>query len=612
MAMHPARIASTIAVCLCGASALAGCGSPLDMTLAPVTTTGSVQSTVIGRRGSDGTSELAVQESASVNVDSYIWQPWFAQVSGGVNVAHNKTFGGGGGSSLNGSVNAVLAVLPMSKYPVTLGLAHFDSRTSGEFGGTDLIRDRAFINARAVLTQNLRGGLQASWDRAEQADAGVQTTQTVRLNLNQTLPSDATFLGISSIGLSVGLNNSNLTATGPDQEDGSHQSATVQLTTRSEPFENLFYDSLLTAIYDDEANGADATTRTSFQGVSTIQWRPEDKPFIVTGTLRTLTEKIKNEDDGESSGSDTLLAAATLGLRWPVNDRFSFNLGLRGSYEEVSRDAGGALGEDAIDDGQRYDTTLIASANYFAGKRQVAGFDWRWDARASAENGLRSDTGMTSRETIGLGHRFERMLEDVIFVPVLFSFAQGTNLSFEPTGDELFGAGISDSIGFSYSGTGATASTNARLFFSDSRSVIGEQREFQTLQARIGRRVALNRQRRLQGDLSAQAAREVSEGEANISITASGNFAYSHRNLFDIERLGLRSELRINVVNLDQLFGKSGGELNTELLRNDWRNVLTYRIGRLATSVETTVFQRDTGFGYLALLRFRRDFGGSE
>jgi hypothetical protein len=307
-----------------------------------------------------------------------------------------------------------------------------------------------------------------------------------------------------------------------------------------------------------------------------------------------------------------MLAAGTLGLRWPVNDRFSFSLGLRGSYEDVSRDQGGTLGEDALDEGLRFGAGLLADANYVAEKRQLAGFDWRWDARASADNGLRSDEGMTSRESVGLGHRFERMLEDLIFVPVRFSFAQSADLGFSPNGDELFGAGLSDSITFSYSGAEAAASTFARLFLSDSRDLIGEQREYQRIEARFGRRVAISRQRRLHGDLSAQAARQVSEDETDISVTASGNIAYSHRNLFDIENLGLRSELRISVVNLDDLFGGSGGEMDNEFLRNDLRNTLIYRIGRLTTSLETTVFQREAGFSYLALLRFRRDFGGGE
>jgi hypothetical protein len=417
--------------------------------LAPVSVSGSVQSTVIARRGTEGSSELTVQEGIGVDVASYIWQPWFVQVRGGVDLTHEKTFAAEGGSSFSGSVDTALSVLPRSKYPVTLGFSHFDSRASGEFAGTDFIRDRASINATAVLTQNLRGGLWASWERADQSDSGVQTTQTMNLNLNQTFPRDEAPLGITSVGLNVGLSNSDLTATDPDEEDGSNQLATLHLDTHSEPFENLFFDSLVTAIYDDDVDGNDATTRKSLQGISTAQWRPEGKPFIVTGTLRTLTEKIEREDNGEPSDSDTKLAAATLGLRWPVDDNLSFNLGLRGSYEDVSRDEGSELGQDAIDDGQRFDAVLIADVNYISDKRKIASYDWRWDARASTENGMRSDEGVVSRESVGVGHRFERMFEDLIFVPVLFSFVQGADLGIDANSDEPLNAGISDSITFS-------------------------------------------------------------------------------------------------------------------------------------------------------------------
>ena len=132
------------------------------------------------------------------------------------------------------------------------------------------------------------------------------------------------------------------------------------------------------------------------------------------------------------------------------------------------------MGEDAGGDGQRFDAGLVAGANYVSRTRQLAGFDWRWDARASTDNGFGSGDGVVSSESIGLGHRFERMFEDLIFVPVRFSFAQDLNLGFDPNGEELFGAGLSDSISFSYAGAGAASSTFARLSLRDTRDLIGE------------------------------------------------------------------------------------------------------------------------------------------
>jgi hypothetical protein len=584
----------------------------MEMTLAPVATTGTVQTTVINRRSTDGSSELTVQEGFGIGIDSYLWHPWFAQVNGSVDFSHEKTFGAEGGSSFRGSADATLSVLPQSKYPVTLGVSHSDSRASGEFSSIDFTRDSAFINARAVITQNLSGGLRASWSRTDQTDTAVQTTQVVNLTLNQTFPRDKTILGIGAIDLNVGLNSSNLVASSPDEDDNDHQVAIVQLGMKSEPFENLFYDSRITAIYDDEDDGDDATTRESLQGISTLQWRPENKPFVVTGSLRTLTEQISRDGNNDATDSKTLLAAGNLGVRWPVNDRLSFNLGLRGSYEDITREGGSSLGESDLDDGERVNATVNAGVNYNSEPHQLSGFEWRWDARAASENGIRSDEGVITRESLGLGHRFERMLEEVIFVPVRFSFAQDLDLQFDADGDDPISAGLSDSITFSHSQSKDATSTTARLFLRDSRELIGETREFQLIQARLGRRVAINRDRRLQGDLSMQTAREVNEDETDIFFTMSGNLSYDHRNLFEIENLGLRSELRINLVNLDELFGESTDDLDSEFLRNDWRNILTYRIGRLTANVEATVFQRDEGFGYLALFRFRRDFGGGK
>ena len=117
------------------------------------------------------------------------------------------------------------------------------------------------------------------------------------------------------------------------------------------------------------------------------------------------------------------------------------------------------------------------------------------------------------------------------------------------------------------------------------------------------------RDRRLQGNVDAQAIRQVDQNDTDISITASGNVSYQHRNFLDVENLGFRSELRVNVVDIDTALGLDDEDVDPDLLQNDWRNILSYRIGRLTAELEATAFHRDAAFGYLGLMRLRRDFG---
>ena len=607
MARHPAITACAAIVWVCGLASLNGCGDVSEMTLAPISTAGSVQTTALTRRSTDGTTEHTLLQSGSVAVDSYVWQPWFIRTNGDLSIAYDQTFGGDDGASLRSSAGATIQVLPLSKYPVTVNLAHTDSRVSGEFGGSDFIRDRASVNARAAFTQNLNAGLTASWDRTDREDSGILNTQNVSLDATHTFSKESAFLGITSVGAGASFRMSTFEADDPTDEDTDHQTAILRLNMRSEPFTDVVYDSLYTFVFDDLVEDDDTFRRLALQGISTVQWRPKNEPYIVTGSLRTLSEQIDEQDNGNDQDSSTLLASGRLGLRWPIHDRLSFNAGVRGSYEDVKRDEGADLGESDLDEGQRIDASLLAGANYRSETSKLGGFDWYWDARAQTENGLRHEEGMFTRDSVTLGHRFERQLD---FAPIDFAFAQELDLSAETLTDEPFTVGVSNSANFGYSTSTDTTTTFARLFLRDSRDFVGETREFQTVQFRAGRQVAISRDRRLQGNVDAQAIRQVDQGETDISITASGNISYQHRNFLDVENLGFRSELRVNVVDIDTALGLDDEDVDPDLLRNDWRNILSYRIGRLTAELEATAFHRDAAFGYLGLMRLRRDFGG--
>jgi len=385
--------------------------------------------------------------------------------------------------------------------------------------------------------------------------------------------------------------------------------ATFRLNTTSEPFKDATYNSNLTAIYDDRNEDPERLTRKSLQGFSTFQWRPEEKPFVVTGSLRTLTEELERTDDDAPEGTSTQLAAANVGLRWPVNDRLSVGFGLRALVESVDRGEGGAIGESGSEDGARISGGFLANAGYNSQKREVANFDWSWTARAQTDNGYDTQSQFFTSETLSLGHRFDRYFDDLFFLPVTFSFSQDAGMGFDSAGQDPVSASLSDSVALSYAKSTPRSSTTARLALRDSRSLIGEKSELQSLLARIGRRLSVDTDRSLAGDVSAQLVRQVADDGADFSMSASGLVTYGHRDLFAVENLSFRSELRISLVNFEQVFGESPDEEYEELLRNDWRNILTYQIGRLTTSLEASAFQRESGIGYLGIFRISRAFG---
>lgn len=581
------------------------------MNLAPVSAAGSVQTTAFARRSTGGDREQTIQQTGTLVLDSFVWEPWIATVDGEVSLAYEQNFGDERGSAVLGSGTATLAVLPRSNYPVTLSLSHLDSRVGGEFGGSDFVLDRGAITMRAAPSASLRGGVNASWDRTDRDDSGVLNARNLSVDASKSFGEEEALLGLRSVGLGASLRTSDFVADDPEDDNRDRDTFAFSLSTRSEPAERLTYDNLLTASYDDIVDGDESFERLSLNGVSNLQWRPRDRPFVVLGSLRTLTESITETEDNRDTRSDTTLASGTLGLRWPVSDRLSVNAGVRGSYQDITRDDGGRIGETGLSEGAGLSATALAGVNYLSEARPVGAYEWRWDANAQTENGVMEDEGAISRETVSLGHRFERTLDGITEVPLRFSVDQQADVSIDTTeDDDPFSFGLSHSLSLDYASAGPASSRFARIFLRDSRNLVGEQREFQSLQGRFGQRIAFDRDRRLQTNVTAQFLRDVSDDDEDFFLTVSGNVAYEHRNVFDVENLSFRSELRINLVQVESLFIEREDQFNSEFARNDWRNILGYRIGRLVAELEGTVFQSDDDPGYLLLFRLRRDFGG--
>ena len=153
------------------------------MNLAPISTPGSVEVTALSRQRTDGTIENIVQERLDVVMNSYVWEPWLVGVGADVTLAHENQWGDDSGSSFLGSADATISVLPVSDYPVTINLAHLDSRASGDFGASDYIRDRASISGRARYDAHLNGGFNASLERTDREDSGVLDSQNLSLNV---------------------------------------------------------------------------------------------------------------------------------------------------------------------------------------------------------------------------------------------------------------------------------------------------------------------------------------------------------------------------------------------------------------------------------------------
>ena len=598
---------------LAAAAASPGCTEIGSMNVAPIVTAGSVQTTAFYISQTNGDTDHGVLQTGSISAESYIWQPWLASVRGRGNVSYELRGGDAESRSLQGSGEATLSILPVSKYPATFTFSHVDSRVDGDFVGFDFTQTRASANFRAAITQNLTGRLFASYDILKRDQNGDLNTRNLQLNLTQTFPKDETFFGLQSIGLGASYRDLSFTATTPEDSDADRTLAVLSLTMDGRPSDELTYNSTNVFNYEIQDEAEDSFDLMSVQSVSTMQWRPEEYPVVVTGTLRGLIEQIERDELSGGADSDTMLVAGTVGARWPVSDRLSFNFGLRGAYENVERGEGAALGETNLPEGQNFSAALLAGANYFSETHQVSGFDWNWNSRALLDVGMRNEDGFFTRDSVAVGHKFERGIDPFGFGPIRMTFDQELEARIDTDDDDdQFALFLSNGVGFSTSRADRTSSSSARFRLFDRRNLLDSDDEFQIAQFRWDKRMAFDRDRSLTAALTAQAVRRVDEDDTDFSLTASGNVTYQHRNVFGAENLDFLSELRLNIFDLDEIFGRREADFSSETFRNDWRNILRYRIGQLFLQTELSAFYANEGLGYLALLRLRRDFSPSE
>jgi hypothetical protein len=133
-----------------------GNGSGLRWTLAPVRSNGTVALDLRSLRLDDGSRTTQALVYNDLDLSSYIWQPWFAQLRAGLGVLAERNQRSAPGQADTRSTSAsltgrlALAVFPASRFPFELRADLSDSRVSGDNLGAD------YRGQRLGLTQSWR------------------------------------------------------------------------------------------------------------------------------------------------------------------------------------------------------------------------------------------------------------------------------------------------------------------------------------------------------------------------------------------------------------------------------------------------------------------------
>jgi hypothetical protein len=548
------------------------------------------------------------QNQVQVDVDSYIWQPWFVTVDTDVDVAY-KIERAAAGEDLDSILlagGARLGILPFSDYPTSLGYRHRDNRGDGRAGGSDFISDRVDVSSQVIVSSDLRVATLADYEIIDQPGFGEEERLGASLNINKQFETDR---------LSIGLNYDDADFVSVVDEDERETALVATAVYDTRPFENATSQSTTIAFYETDELTTQTMDRLSFQGLSTLQWRPPELPFTINGALRTLTETIETKQLGlttTSTETSTQTANGTIGLNYNIRPRLTANAGLNARIESVETEAGGFSGEVPAESRSTAGGSLIGGISYQSLAEPLLSFDWAWNASGSTNLTAETDAGFADQESVAVGHGIARSL-DLPF-PGRVSFRASEELGLRTATEERFAADLFHNASLSHSSARAGVNTFARLSVSDRRDLVSDDPfEFQLLQFQLNRQETIDLSSSWLANLSFQVSRQKSDNQdAQTVASANGTASYRKADVFGIRNLRFTSELTLNALGLESVLTGEDDEARrrSDRFRSDWINRLEYRIGRIIASLEGSAFYNQGKFGNSLFFRISRAFGG--
>lgn len=593
-------------------SLAAGCSTLPSSPVAPPVASGSVGTSVISRKPPEGESELILQSVGDLNLDSYVWQPWFATLNSGLGVAYERRTGreGNEGDAVRFSGDMSLSVLPQSRFPTHFAYSRTDNRVSGAFLGSNFIQNRLSATTTSILTPTLRTNLGAAFDWSEQNKLGDRNSRRFFGGATKTF--DENFAGVTSITANVDTANSDFDSIveGKLSED----ILTANLAIQALPAENFRNQLLFTYVRDDEVSRIIKADRKTVQVVNSFDWNPESGDFDVDGFIRARLEDIEFADGSINAVRRNDQLFAVTNVKIPITERLSVRVGVRGGYDGHEGDNARLPGRPDLD---RKFAAINGAVNYFSRPRNFGRYEWRWGARAAGETGWANEDNVLRKPSGAINQTFERALDVFGKDSSRISFTQ--EIGFDAGAvdrnqddDTVFTPVATHGLSFTHSRAGASASTSLTFSMRDLREFAGERNSLQTAQIQFNRRQLIDARRSFTGVLTGNVLRRTLSGETDSFVTATGRLVYAHRSLFSVHNLDFRSELAVNIFELDELFSDDPTPTVAEdIQHHEWRNIATYRIGRIAVVGEASAFYEDEGFGNLFMLRLRRDFGGN-
>jgi len=535
---------------------------------------------------------------------SYVWQPWFVQVRGGLGFVLSKLHVDEAPGTaavdqqpLTLTGNVGLTVFPMSRFPFDGSYEVSDSRTSGDLSSLDYTSKR--LSLRQSYT-TLSGGtyMSARYERSvlESESFGRDRLDSIEANISKV----------------AGKHNLQAEASRAynhrDQTDESSLIENLSLRDTWRPSNLSSVESLAyvnRTDYDPGETGLSSPTESrTAQLTSFATWRPaEQHPLYVTGSLRAFG--IRNEASGAQTEAQSLNASVGANYQYSPVLRFLASASATGSESDTS---------------SVVTTTQNAGVSYTPAFLPLGQFQFSWNASGNVANQTVSGEGSRQAVSGAVGYNLMRGFATGVQSQANLNIGQALGALHDTEGGEQFTLTSSASLSWTRSAAAGIAEY-ASLTVSDSRSVGSTNNAFQLVNLQATRQSLLSRVSSWSGNVTVQAARQHTETDPNFTapglapqqtdtqtLSYSINLSYQHMRAFGVRNLRFTA---LATANSQVLESRQEGDIDAppEAIDNSLELRFDYFVGRLQIRLSARTAEIAQQRQNQVLFRITRFFG---
>ncbi len=514
--------------------------------------------------------------------DSYVWQPWFMQVDGGLGLTFDHLQRENTGTSTGNIVtgDARMRLLPMSRFPFEAKYRRSDSRVTGEAIGSV-----PYTNTRYGISQKYRSPkgsfvMQGTWDKNIQSMVGqaddisdIYTFMAGKTFRHNRLKFDARRETAQRRAATTNYRNDNLVLRHTYRPDG-----------------GFSMENMVSYVKLDDQVSAYANRNRQVQFTSNAFWRPANPKL--TGNLG-----IRYFNSFRETGTSvTDVDADSLNAYGGINYNITPYLRVRGNL----------TGKTVRTNGDQLNvSTQTVSVSYNPAFIPLGRFNYRWYTTGSLSNRIeREFPGQHAGLT--LGHNIQRAMALRPREELSMQFTQSLTGDYDtalPDRNRL-----SNSLSFTWRKGKGLGNAYLRLMASDARTIgdSGPKEVYQLINFQFNGSYSFGPWSAITGNLTVNSSRNLNQASRydGFGTTASGSLVYRHLRAFNIYRLQFYSDLRIN----NQL--ETPTDVFTQKQESTvWVNRFDYALGRLNLRLSLRMAEINGNRYNVLMFQARRYFG---